>query len=76
VSAHKHKLTPAQLRDIGETVRRLRELRGWSQMELGARAKVAQSNISRLESGCNTPTLGTLYRLAKVFAIHPKELLP
>jgi transcriptional regulator with XRE-family HTH domain len=50
---------------IGERVRRLREQRGYTQVELSARSGVRQSVISRLENGTRgNPSADVLKRLA------------
>lgn len=43
---------------------------GLTQGQLAERLGTTQSAISRLESGSQTPTLDTLYRLAEVFGVN------
>jgi ribosome-binding protein aMBF1 (putative translation factor) len=50
--------------EIGQTVRRMREERGWSQSRLGAAAGMTQSAVARLEAGGGIPTLTVLERVA------------
>ena len=51
-------------------VKALREARGWTQAELGQRAKMAQERISQLEDpNYGKPTLSTLRRLAAAFDV-------
>ncbi len=50
---------------LGRVIRRARLRRGWSQETLAAKAGVAQSEISALESGGNLPRLETLERVAR-----------
>jgi HTH-type transcriptional regulator / antitoxin HipB len=38
-------------KQIGNTIRRTRKLRGWSQADLGARARLRQESISLIENG-------------------------
>lgn len=42
---------------------------GLTQKQLAERMATTQSAISRLESGAQTPTLDTLYRLAQVLSV-------
>jgi transcriptional regulator with XRE-family HTH domain len=52
--------------EIGVTIKRLREEKGWSQLALAKRAKVPQSYISELEAGDKrNPGIETLRKLAK-----------
>lgn len=60
---------------IALRIRELRDRRGWSQAELGRRAGVASSVISRAERGENTLTLRVLERLAKALDVKPRSLL-
>jgi len=50
--------------ELGETVRRLREARGWSQAELAERMGARQPLIARLELGGVEPTIATLERVS------------
>src|ERR1700704_5466073 len=52
----------------------LRALRGWSQAELAAAAGVAESTVSRCESGAQVPTRRTFERLVSAAAPPPKLL--
>ena len=53
-------------------LRSVRELKGWSSYDLAQRAGVAQSTISRIETGKIRPTARTLAKLAK--AMENKDL--
>jgi len=50
---------------LGEQVRRLRETRGMSQVDLARRMATSQSAIARLEAGGVDPKVGTLERLSR-----------
>ncbi|HEX3782900.1 MAG TPA: helix-turn-helix transcriptional regulator [Pseudonocardiaceae bacterium] len=50
--------------ELGEKVRGLREVRGWSQTELAERAGMTQSAMARFEAGGTVPTLPVLERIA------------
>lgn len=49
--------------------------RNWSQLDLGYRAKVQPSEISRIETGQAVPYPKQRARLAKVLKVPPEELL-
>lgn len=59
----------------GSNIKRLRELRGWSQRELGERAGVYAEQISRWERELNEPREQSLRALAKAFRVSWKALL-
>lgn len=54
---------------LGTRLRSLRQERGWNQTELGQRADLAQSEVSRYESGAATPNLANLLRLARALDV-------
>jgi transcriptional regulator with XRE-family HTH domain len=57
-------------------LRRLRLAAGLSQMELGDRAGLHFSEVSRLERGLRDPRLTTIVRLAGALQVPPADLLP
>lgn len=60
----------------GRKVRLLREQRGWTQQELGTRARLGQGTVSRIESGRKPHNYAsTLEKLAAVFDVTTDELL-
>jgi transcriptional regulator with XRE-family HTH domain len=59
----------AQLMKLHEKLTNLRKQQGWSQTELGERAKVHIAHISRLENGKSQPSVDMLFRLAKAFGV-------
>ena len=62
--------------EIGVTIKRLREEKGWTQVALAKRAKVPQSYISELEAGDKrNPGIETLRKLAKVLGVKVTRLL-
>lgn len=70
VAAKPHyKLTTA------EVIRMLRELKGWTQLELAKHSKISTSNISLLEN--NKVDIGKkrAEQLAKAFDIHPAIIM-
>jgi transcriptional regulator with XRE-family HTH domain len=60
---------------IAAMVRTQRAARGWSQDELGGRAKVLPSQISLLERGKRSPKLPMLERVSRAFGIPCYALL-
>jgi transcriptional regulator with XRE-family HTH domain len=63
-------------RKIGVTLKRLREARGFSQLQLAKRADVAQAYISEMEAGGKkNPGIETLRKLAKALGVPVAELL-
>jgi ribosome-binding protein aMBF1 (putative translation factor) len=75
---------PAVLREAGEcesrqerqTIRRLREQKGWTQQELAQKSGLPQSHISKLETGLHSPSNRTLVTLAKALEVEPAEIDP
>jgi transcriptional regulator with XRE-family HTH domain len=61
---------------FGETVRQLRQMRGWKQAELARRSGIHQAMISNLERDrYASPTGETLERLAAAFGVSVDMLL-
>ena len=57
-------------------LKRLREQKGLSQLELAKRADVAQAYISEMEAGAKkNPGIETLRKLAKALGVPVTELL-
>jgi transcriptional regulator with XRE-family HTH domain len=53
-----------------------RDAKGWSQVELARKAKIARPYLIRLESGQQTnPSLAVLQRLAKALGVPVTALL-
>lgn len=59
---------------LGQKIREIRELLGWTQAELAEKIGVAQATISDIEAGRNNPRLTTLIELARVFDMSVDEL--
>ncbi|MGK8510745.1 helix-turn-helix domain-containing protein [Nocardia asiatica] len=51
--------------ELGRTIRRMREERGWSQTVLAEAAGMTQSAVARFEAGGTVPSLPVLERLAR-----------
>ena len=54
---------------VGKAVLRIRQKQGLTQREVGLRARLATSYISRIENGHIQPTMTTLSRLARALEI-------
>jgi ribosome-binding protein aMBF1 (putative translation factor) len=52
-------------REIARQILRLRQLRGWTQVQLAEALSTKQSAVARLESGSHRPSLVTLERISK-----------
>lgn len=64
-------VAPAPLVDpmIGKRLRDFRLARGWRQEDLGFASGVSSSNISKIENGNSSPSIGTLMSLANALGI-------
>jgi len=63
-------------KDLGVILRKLREEKGLTQMELVKKAKVTQSYLAELERGHKrNPSLAILQRLARALGVPVTELL-
>jgi len=61
---------------IGQQIKKLREARGLTQVELADKVEVAQAYVSALENGSRkNPSLELLRKLAKVLKADVAELL-
>lgn len=66
---------PAQIKKFGKYVRTLREERGLTQNELGAKAGLTSRTIQRIEAGDFASTLHILIALGKAFDLAPGDLI-
>jgi transcriptional regulator with XRE-family HTH domain len=60
---------------FGAIVRRLRGQRQWSLVEFGRRADMNPTYLGFIERGENSPTLDTVFLLAKVLGADASEML-
>ena len=60
---------------LHEKLTRLRKEHGWSQSDLGERAGVHITHLSRLENGKSQPSVEMLHKLAKVFGVSMDYLM-
>jgi len=63
------------LRDMGCRIVRLREEKGWSQVELAGRLGVARSRLGKWERGQNAPSFAELPGLADALGVDLEELI-
>ena len=61
--------------ELGESVRRIREMRGLGVRELARRIDVSPSLISRIERGTVMPSVATLFALQSALEVTVAELL-
>lgn len=59
---------------ISKRIKQIREEKNISQSDLGAMCNFEKSNMSRIESGRISPSLITLYKIAKALNIEFYEL--
>jgi len=68
------RLSPPE--QLGQRVRELRLLRGWSQEELGAQCGIDRTYVSGVERGVRNPTLTVIASLAAGLKVHISDLFP
>jgi len=61
--------------NLAQSLIQLREVRGWTQRQLGEIAGVPRPTVANLESGSANPTLGVLVRIATALSVTLDELL-
>ncbi len=59
----------------GMRLKKLREVRGWTQKSLAEKVGVSRNTIARLEVGNRRPSLQLLERLAKALKVKVGDLL-
>lgn len=60
---------------VAKNLRTLREMRGLTQADLGARAKIAPASVSHFETSQRVPSLDSLVRLADALEVSTDVLL-
>ena len=65
----------SELIEVGNLIRKQRELREMTQFELAALAGIGEKTISRLELGKNMKIL-TFFTLAKALGVTPNDISP
>ena len=61
--------------EIGNRIRKYRELRGMSQKELAEKIGISNSRVSNWEQGINRQDADILAELCRVLSVSPSELL-
>jgi transcriptional regulator with XRE-family HTH domain len=59
---------------VGESIRRMRQERGWTQVELAGKAGLSANYVARLERGELSPSFFVACRIAEAFDV-PLELM-
>ena len=59
---------------VGQRIRAMREKRGWTQAQLGEKAYLDHTAVSRIEHDRVTPTRRTLRDIAEAFSVPVEEL--
>ena len=62
-------------RTVGQRVRSLREQRGWTQAQLGKRADLDHTAVSRIEHDRVKPTRRTLRDIAQALDVPVEDLM-
>ena len=60
---------------VGEVLRMLRELKGWTQRDLAKRSGISETNLSLLENDRVEIGKKRAEQLAKAFAVHPAIIM-
>lgn len=61
--------------ELGENIRKIRELKGFSQQNLADEIKVDQKTISRIEKGEISPKFEMLVSISKVLSVNISQIL-
>ena len=60
---------------IGEKIRKIREIKGYSQDYMAAQLKMSQNNYSRIELDQNNINISRLEEIAKVLEVKPTDIM-
>jgi transcriptional regulator with XRE-family HTH domain len=60
---------------LSTKIRRLREQKGWSQMDIAHRLDISQAAYNKWEAGQTKPTMENLQKLAEVFDVDFVDLI-
>lgn len=61
--------------ELGENIRKIRELKGFSQQNLADEIGVDQKTVSRIEKGTLSPKFELLVKISKTMSINLSQLL-
>ena len=59
----------------GEMIRELRELKGWSQLDLARECGISQTNISAIENGRVEIGKQRAISIAEALSVHPASIM-
>jgi transcriptional regulator with XRE-family HTH domain len=65
----------AYLAKIGKNIKELRKSKGISQVDLAFMCNFEKTNLSRIESGNNNPTIKTLLKIAEALKVSLFDIL-
>ncbi|MEU2780509.1 helix-turn-helix transcriptional regulator [Streptomyces sp. NPDC007110] len=65
----------ARRRQVGDRIRRVREERNLTQLEVCGRSGIDVATYSRIEQGHSSPLLDTLIRIADAIGVELEELV-
>ena len=68
-------MTDREDREVGEQIRRLRLMRGWTQADLAERADLTVEGVSRIERGARAARVGTLRAIGRALEVPLASLL-
>ena len=60
---------------VGKKLKERREAKGWSRSQLALRAGLGRHSIRRIEEDLQSPTIGTLARIAGALEVHVTDLI-
>lgn len=63
------------LNKLGQKIRKLRNEKSWTLLDLGALTDIDTSDLSKLELGYINSTIFTLYKISQAFGITVSELV-
>lgn len=61
--------------ELGENIRKIRELKGFSQQVFGDELAISQKQVSRIETGKTSATFSLLIKICTVLGVDLKTLL-
>jgi transcriptional regulator with XRE-family HTH domain len=62
--------------EIGKLIKKARNLKEWTQVELGEKVGMSRVSITNIEQGNQRPSIYTLYIIAEELGVNPVSLLP
>lgn len=66
----------ADLMEVGDLIRQMRESKKMTQLELSEKAGLGEKTLSRLETGKSNMRLDTFFALVDVLGISPNDISP